>query len=60
VQLAADTKHHLVIAQDVINVDNDRSQLWSMAKQAREAVGQEKLEVLADRACFKGPDDFPG
>ena len=54
VQLAADTKHHLVVAQDIINVGSDRSQLWSMASQAREAVGQEKLEVLADRGYFKG------
>jgi transposase len=56
VQLAADTKHHLIVAQDIINVGNDRSQLWSMAKQAREAVGQAKLEVLADRGYFKGPE----
>jgi hypothetical protein len=27
-----------------------------MAKQAREAMGQEKLEVLADRGYFKGPE----
>ncbi len=56
VQLVADTKNHLVVAQDIINVGSDRSQLWSMAKQAREAVGQEKLEVLADRGYFKGPE----
>jgi transposase len=56
VQMAADTKHHLVVAHDIINVGSDRSQLWSMAKQAREAVGQEKLEVLADRGYFKGPE----
>ena len=56
VQLVADTKHHLVVAQEIINVGSDRSQLWSMAKQAREAVGQEKLEVLADRGYFKGPE----
>ena len=56
VQLVADTKHHLVVAQDIINVGSDRSQLWSMAKQAREAVGQEQLEVLADRGYFKGPE----
>lgn len=56
VQMAADTKHHLVVAHDITNVGSDRSQLWSMAKQAREAVGQEKLEVLADRGYFKGPE----
>ena len=56
VQMAADTKHHLIVAHDIINVGSDRSQLWSMAKQAREAVGQEKLEVLADRGYFKGSE----
>jgi len=56
VQMAADTKNHLIVAHDVINVGNDRSELWSMARQAREAVGKEKLEVLADRGYFKGPE----
>jgi hypothetical protein len=49
VQMAADTKHHLIVAHDVINVGHDRSEPWPMAKQAREAVGKEKLEVIADR-----------
>ena len=54
VQLAADTKHHLVVAHDVINVGSDRSELWSRATKAREAVGKDKLEVIADRGYFKG------
>ena len=56
VQMAADTKHHLIVAHDVINVGHDRSQLWPMAKQAREAVGKEKLEVIADRGYFSGTE----
>jgi transposase len=54
VQMAADTKHHLIVAHDVINVGHDRSELWPMAKQAREAIGKEKLEVIADRGYFSG------
>jgi len=56
VKMAADTKHHLIVAHDVINVGNDRSELWPMAKQAREAVGKEKLEVIADRGYYTGTE----
>ena len=56
VQMAADIKHHLIVAHDVINVGNDRSELWPMAKQAREAVGKEKLEVIADRGYFSSTE----
>jgi transposase len=56
VQLAADAKHHLIVAHDVINVGNDRTQLWSMAQKAREATDRKKLRVIADRGYFKGPE----
>ena len=56
VQMAADTKHHLIVAHDVINVGSDRGELWSMATKAREGVGKDKLEVIADRGYFKGPE----
>ena len=56
VQVAADTKHHLIVAHDVVNVGNDRAELWSMAKKAREAIGDKKLRVIADRGYFKGPE----
>jgi transposase len=56
VQLAADTKHHLIVAHDVINVGSDRAALSSMAHKAREAIGKKKLEVIADRGYFKGPE----
>jgi transposase len=56
VQMAADTRHHLIVAHEVINVGHDRSELWSMAKQAREAIGKEKLDVIADRGYFSGTE----
>jgi len=56
VQMAADTKHHLIVAHDVINVGNDRSELWPMAKRASQAVGKEKLEVIADRGYYAGTE----
>jgi hypothetical protein len=56
VQTAVDTKHHLIIAHDVTNVGHDRTQLASMAKQARSATGKEDLTVVADRGYFNGPE----
>jgi len=54
VQTAVDTKHHLIVAHEVTNLGHDRTQLFSMAKQARGALGAKKLTVLADRGYFKG------
>jgi hypothetical protein len=56
VQTAVDTKHHLIVAHEVTNVGHDRTQLSSMAKQARDATGTEQLTVLADRGYFKGEE----
>jgi len=56
VQTAVDTKHHLIVAHEVTNVGSDRDQLSSMAKQAREAMGTEKLSVVADRGYFKSEE----
>jgi len=55
VQIAADTKHHLIVAHEVINEGHDRSSLWSMAQRAREALGKDKLQLIADRGYFSGP-----
>ena len=56
VQIVADTKHHLIISHEVINEGYDRSSLWSMAQHSREAVGKDKIELIADRGYFKGPE----
>jgi hypothetical protein len=56
VQTAVDTKHHLIVAHEVTNVGHDRSQLSSMAKQARSATGIEELTVVADRGYFNAPE----
>src|SRR5512138_3520461 len=56
VQTAVDTKHHLIVAHDVTNVGHDHEQLTEMAKLARDAVGQKKMTVLADRGYFKGEE----
>ena len=56
VQIAVDAEHHLIVAHDVVNLGHDRTQLASMATQAKAAVDEENLEVLADRGYYKGPE----
>ena len=56
VQTAVDTKHHLIVAHEVTNLGHDRTQLSKMARQSREALGSEDMEVIADRGYFKGPE----
>lgn len=56
VQAAVDAKHHLIVAHEVTNVGNDRAQLSKMALQAGDAMGRKKLEAIADRGYFKGPE----
>jgi transposase len=52
VQVAVDTKHHLIVVHDVINVGNDRAQLARMAKETKAALESESLDVVADRGYF--------
>jgi transposase len=56
VQAAVDAEHHLVIAHDVVMTGSDRAQLSPMATAAREAVGAEWIEVVADRGYYSGPE----
>jgi len=56
VQTAVETTHHLIVAHDVINEGNDRSQLSPMSKKAKAALGTDKLEVLADAGYFSGEE----
>ena len=56
VQTAVDDTYHLIVAHEVTNVGNDRSQLTNMAGQARAATGIENLTVVADRGYFKSEE----
>ena len=56
VQAAVDAKHHLIVAHEVTNIGNDRSQLSTMAEQAQEATGLRELTAIADRGYFKGEE----
>jgi len=48
VQIAVDDKHKLIVASDVVNDGNDTGQLHGMAKAAKQALGVETLQALAD------------
>jgi len=52
VQVAVDTKHHLIVTHAVTNDGSDRAQLANIACQAKAALGVEKLEAVADRGYF--------
>lgn len=54
VQTAVESEHHLIVAHEVSNVGSDRSQLYNMASQAREALGSERLTAAADRGYYEG------
>lgn len=56
VQTAVDAKHHLIVAHEVTNDGSDRGQLSPIAKLARQAMGAEKLSVVADRGYFKSEE----
>src|SRR5450759_4538657 len=56
VQTAVDAKHHLIVAHEVTNVGHDRGQLSNMSFQSRDAIGVKKLEAIADRGYYKGPE----
>ena len=59
VQVAVDTEHHLIVTHEVTNTGSDRSQLANIAMQAKEVLGTEHLEVVADRGYPTAPKFWP-
>ena len=56
VQVAVDTENHLIVTHEVTNVGSDRSQLATIAKDAKTALQTEKLGAVADRGYFNGEE----
>jgi transposase len=54
VQVAVDEKHKLIVASEVVNDGNDTGQLYTMAKAAKEALGSETLQAVADVGYYSG------
>jgi hypothetical protein len=48
--------HHLIVTHELTNEGTDRAKLSSVGQQAREALGTEKITVLADRGHYAGPE----
>src|SRR3974390_67897 len=56
VQVAVDTEHHLIVTHEVTNSGSDRAQLTNVASQAKEVLGVDELEAVADRGYFSGEE----
>jgi transposase len=52
VQVAVDTAHHLIVTHEVTNTGSDRSQLAKVASQAKDILGADHLDAVADRGYF--------
>jgi transposase len=55
-QLAVDTKHKLIVEQEVTNQVVDMGLLKQTAEPARAILGVERIDVVADRGYFKIED----
>lgn len=56
VQVAADEKHKLIVDFDVTNDCNDTNQLNNISTAAKETLGVEKIDVLADTGYFSNKE----
>ena len=58
VQVAVDTEHHLIITHEVTNSGSDRAQLANIASKAKDILGVDELEAVADRGYYSGEEIF--
>jgi transposase len=56
VQVAVDTQHHLIVTHEVTNTGSDRSQLANIASQAKDVLGVDNLDAVADRGYFNSTE----
>ena len=56
VQAAVDDKHQLIVASEVVNDSSDVGQLHAMAKAAKDALGAEALQALADEGYYSSTE----
>jgi Transposase DDE domain len=56
VQVAVDTEHHLIVTHEVTNDGSDRAQLANIACRAKEILGVDELEAVADRGYYSSEE----
>ena len=56
VQAAVDAKHSLIVEAEVTQTTSDLNALGTMALKAQEALGSEKLSVVADKGYYNGKE----
>src|SRR6476619_758058 len=56
VQVAVDTEHHLIVTHEVTNDGSDRAQLGNIACRAKEVLGVDELEAVADRGYYSSEE----
>jgi transposase len=56
VQIAVDKQHHLIVTHEVTNTGSDRSQLANIASQAKDVLGTDHLDAVADRGYFSSTE----
>src|ERR1700681_2820046 len=56
VQVAVDTEHHLIITHEVTNSGSDRAQLANIASRAKDVLGADHLDAVADRGYFNSTE----
>jgi transposase len=52
VETAVDAKNHLIVDYEVTNAPSDNHELYSIAKSAKETLGVERIEAVADNGFF--------
>src|SRR4051794_17857376 len=55
-QVAVDAKHKLIVAQEVTNAGSDLGLLAQTAGAAKEVLGVEQIDAVADKGYYKGED----
>jgi hypothetical protein len=50
-----DTQNNLIVTHDATNTGLDRSQLANIASQAKDVLGPDHIDVVADRRLLERP-----
>ena len=56
VQIVTDSKHKLIVCAEVTNDVNDMNQLSNMAVKAKETLGADSIQAVADAGYFNSPE----